>query len=317
MIRSTSSVALMVVCFAEAGMAPAAEPVAVPRWEQARDADEVLVFKTTPQGDLKLNVYRPQGWRADDRRPAILFWFGGGFKGGKLAAFARQSSYFATRGLVCICAEYRVKSRHDTDIDKCVEDARSAIRWVKSHAAKLGIDAKKIIASGGSAGGTLALCVALADGPDAADDDLKISTRPCALVLFNPAQGPVIAEFAQKIQGADKDKQRMGDLLSAIDRPQKDQPPTIMFFGTQDRLLNASRDFCAKSQAEPVRCELWTADGQRHSFFNRPPWYAATLRQADLFLGALGYVQGEPTVPGDPAATLKRLLPETEASAGS
>lgn len=292
----------------------AAEPAPRPTapWAQARQPDAVLTFKTTPQGDLKLEIYRPADLSADDRRPAILFWFGGGFTKGTIKAFARQSSYFATRGLVCVCAEYRVKDVHGTGIDKCVEDARSAMRWVKGHAAQLGIDPEKIVAAGGSAGGTLALSVALADGPDAAEDDLQVSTRPCALVLFNPAQGPPITGFARRIQAPEEEKDRMADLLSAIDRPRTDQPPAIMFFGTDDRLLAASRDFCGKAEAAGVRCELWTADGQGHSFFNREPWYSSTLRQADVFLGSLGYVQGEPTVASNPAAPLKRALPDAE-----
>lgn len=317
MLRRAWSVAVMAISLTQAGGGNAAEPEPgiVPPWAQARDPDEVLVFKTTPQGDLKLNIYRPQGWKAEDRRPAIVFWFGGGFTKGTIKAFSRQSSYFATRGLVCVCAEYRIKDVHGTDIDKCVEDARSAMRWVKGHASQLGIAPEKIIAAGGSAGGTLALSVALADGPDAKEDDLQISTRPCALILFNPAQGPAIAGFGQKIQGTTEEKKQVGDLLSAIDRPRSDQPPTIMFFGTDDRLLGASRDFCGKAQDVGARCELWTAEGQGHSFFNRPPWYSSTLRQADVFLGSLGYVQGEPTIPATPIAVLKRLLPASETPA--
>lgn len=305
--RSVWGVALIVLAGVSMAAAQQQRP-ATQQWAQAREPDETLVFKTTPQGDLKLNVFRPQDWKSADRRPAILFWFGGGFTKGTITAFSRQSTYFATRGLVCICAEYRVKDVHGTDIDKCVEDARSAMRWTKGHTSQLGIDPEKIVASGGSAGGTLALSVTLADGPDAKDDDLQVSTRPAALVLFNPAQGQAIAGIAQRIQAADDEKKRVGEFLSAIDRPRKDQPPAIMFFGTDDRLLRASHDFCAKTGEIGAQCELWTAQGQGHSFFNRPPWYSATLRQADLFLGSLGYVQGEPTVPIIPGAELKREL---------
>ncbi|HVA51600.1 MAG TPA: hypothetical protein VNH11_34990 [Pirellulales bacterium] len=78
MLRRTWAVAVMAAGLTQARMANAAEPGPgpVPPWAQARDPDEVLVFKW-PQGDLKLHIYRPQDWKAEDRRPAIVFWFGG------------------------------------------------------------------------------------------------------------------------------------------------------------------------------------------------------------------------------------------------
>ena len=40
------------------------------------------IYKKTPQGDLALHLYLPEDWRSDDKRPAILFFFGGGWRGG-------------------------------------------------------------------------------------------------------------------------------------------------------------------------------------------------------------------------------------------
>src|SRR5687767_7885469 len=48
----------------------------------SRSADKVLVFKKTPQTDLKAHIYFPPGWSASDQRPAIVFWSGGGFRNG-------------------------------------------------------------------------------------------------------------------------------------------------------------------------------------------------------------------------------------------
>ena len=162
-------------------------------------------------------------------------------------------------------------------------------------------------ASGGSAGGTLSLVVGLAAGPDAADDDTSVSARPCALVLFNPAQGGAIDSRLQALSA--EEKNRVVELLSAINHAQQGQPPAIFFFGTDDGLLEPSREFCRASLELGNRCELWTAEGEGHGFFNRPPWHETTLRKADEFLTSLGYLEGEPTIEAGPGAVLKQELP--------
>ena len=278
-----------------------------PSVKPAKPPQKSLVFKKTPQGDLKVHFYFPPDWKPDDRRPAMVFWFGGGFVGGAPAQFYAKAEYFAGRGLVCAAAEYRVKNAHGTSLDKCVEDARSAMRWMKQHADEYGIDPQKVVASGGSAGGTLSILVALATGPDAKDDPEGVSPRPCAMVLFNPAQGEaVISRIDPKLC----DKPQLIEQIAGLDRPEEGQPPAIVFFGTNDRLLTPSQKFCRQAIGLGNRCELWTAEGQGHGFFNRSPWHEATLFRADQFLVSLGYLQGPPTIKPVPTAVLQQRLPE-------
>lgn len=268
-----------------------------------RPPHQRVVFKRTPQGDLALHAYFPPGWKSTDRRPGIVFWFGGGFVGGSPAQFYAKAEYLASRGLVSLCAEYRVRNTHGTNLDACVEDARSAMRWVKGHAAELGIDPDRVIASGGSAGGTLSLLLALGHGPDADDDDLRFSPRPSALVLFNPAQGEAVIS---RISGSGAEKERVVGQIAPVNRPAKGLPPAIFFFGTADRLMTPSRGFHDQSVAMGNRSEFWTAADMPHGFFNRQPWHDATLRQTDAFLRALGYLAGEPAIASPPDAVLRR-----------
>jgi acetyl esterase len=274
-----------------------------------RAPDKTIVFKQTPQGELKLHLYLPKDWKASDTRPGIVFWFGGGFVRGTPAQFYHQAEYFAGRGLVCACAEYRVKNPHGTGIDKCIEDARSAMRWVKTHHAELGIDPERVIASGGSAGGTLALLVTLGNGPDGAGEDTSVSLKPCALVLFNPALGEFVSNILSR---GGEGREALAKQLSPLNAPQKGMPPAIFFFGTADRLMEPSHEFCEKALTLGNRCEFWTAAGMPHSFFNRPPWHDSTLRKADEFLTVLGYLKGEPQLPPAAHGILKRELPRAD-----
>ena len=82
-----------------------------------RAADKVVTFKQTPQGDLQAHIFFPPGWSARDQRPAIVFWVGGGFRSGKVGQFLSRSEYFASRGLVTICAEYRGRFRLGDDLN--------------------------------------------------------------------------------------------------------------------------------------------------------------------------------------------------------
>jgi len=149
----------------------------------------VVTYKATRQGDLKVNLYFPPGWKKTDRRPAIIFFFGGSCATGSPAQFASTAAYFAMRGLVAASAEYRIESIHHTPPQACAEDAKSAVRWLRLNAPRLGIDRGRVIAGGGSSGATIAAFAAYnaTFEPDGEDD--SISCKPDALVLINPAFG--------------------------------------------------------------------------------------------------------------------------------
>ena len=178
----------------KAGKAKAAPVADAPLPEGVKE----FTYKRTPQGELKLQVHYPADWKATDQRPAIVFFFGGGWKGGTTTQFLNQATYLAKRGLVAVRADYRVESRQHTTPESAVEDAKSAVRWVRAHAVELGVDPQRIVSSGGSAGGHLAACTGMTDAFEAKDEDAKISSRPSAMVLFNPALDLAALDVAAK-----------------------------------------------------------------------------------------------------------------------
>lgn len=266
---------------------------AAPAMTDAPVRHEERVYKNTPQGELKLHLSLPADWKPSDMRPAIVFFFGGGWKNGSHVQFVAQSDYFASRGMVAASADYRIESIHHTTPDKCVEDAKSAVRYLRRSASELGLDAGKIVAAGGSAGGHLAACTALVDGFDADTDDRSISCKPDALVLFNPALN--IDEIVVKRNASPEDKTR-AQAITPNRFIKAGTPPAIMFFGTDDGLKKGAVDYLARAKPLGLRAELWTAENQAHGFFNRPPWSLVTVRKADEFLASLGYLKGSPTV---------------------
>jgi acetyl esterase/lipase len=248
------------------------------------------VYKKIDGGELKLHYSFPTDWKQGDKRPAIVFFFGGGWTQGNVAQFARQADYLATRGMVAARADYRVKSRHQVTPDKCVEDAKSAVRWLRKNAVELGIDPDRIVASGGSAGGHLAACTALVDGVEPAGEDTAVSSRPNAMVLFNPALGP--EPLVERMPGQEELARKISPTLLV----RKDLPPALLLFGTSDRLLDAAKIYIQKSKECGDTAELYLAEGQGHGFFNRSPWKERTLYRTDEFLASIGYLQGKPTL---------------------
>ena len=253
---------------------------------------KTMTYKTIGDRDLKIHIHTPPGWQASDRRPAIVFFFGGGWRSGTVAQFQVQADYLAGRGMVAARADYRVKSRDDVTPDKCVEDARSAVRWMRQNAKKLGIDPEKLIASGGSAGGHLAACTMIPKSVEANGDDLSISTIPQAMVLFNPVLSFDHEQMIGRIGG---DKQ-LAQKISPTLHLDKNAPPALILFGTEDRLKVFGDAYWKKAETLGVRADKYLAEGQGHGFFNRSPWTERTLLAVDEFLASLGFLRGKPTI---------------------
>ena len=253
---------------------------------------ELVVYKVIDTTKLTLKVFYPDAGKFSGKRPAFIFYFGGGWVSRSLSQFETQAQYFAGRGMVCFIADYRVgKFNHATPFD-CVMDAKSAIRFVKKNADKYGIDPDKVVASGGSAGGHLAVATALINAYNDKNDDLAISPGPCALVLFNPVidNGPGGYGY-----------ERIGDQykqFSPLHNIVKGAPPTIVFLGENDDLIPIQTMRNYKKEMENVgsRCDLFLYPGQKHGFFNQPKFKNNTMYEADLFLSSLGYLKGKPEV---------------------
>ncbi|MCX7013794.1 MAG: alpha/beta hydrolase [Candidatus Sumerlaeota bacterium] len=226
---------------------------------------EPHVYKTVEGRDLHLDVIKPADWKAMDKRPAVVFFHGGGWDIGKgqPTQFNYQGKYLASRGMVSIQAQYRLiaDNRKEAPIGAC-QDAKSSMRWVRSHAAELGIDRDRIASGGGSAGGHLAAFVGMVEGTDDPQDDLTISRRPNAMVLDNPA----LLHSGQASAGKAKAEKKGAVAAGLIKNYAKispnasvspDDPPGIILVGSEDGVLpqDALKSFLEKCKAVGVRMD--------------------------------------------------------------
>jgi len=257
--------------------------------------DQILTYKTIGAVKLQLHLFKAPDHKVTDKKPSIVFFFGGGWVGGSPSQFYPHCRYFATRGMVAISAEYRIKSKHKTRPYECVKDGKSAIRWVRKHAPEIGIDPNRIAAGGGSAGGHVAAATGTVKGFEESSEDASISSRPNALVLFNP-----VYDNGPTGYGHERVQDRWQE-FSPLHNLDKHTPPTIVFLGTQDKLIPVATAEKYKEimKKAGVRCDLHLYRGQPHGFFNyrkgKNPYYFETVIAADQFLISLGYLKGNPS----------------------
>ena len=290
MISPLKSVALVCVAVFAALNPKMARPLPPP---PDAPVGRPVVYKTVDGRDLHLYITSPAQDDSGTLHPAIVFFHGGGWTSGSPAQFNRQSVALAERGMVAFNVEYRLIAKPPAmDSPRiCVEDAKSAIRWVREHARELHVDPARIVGAGGSAGGYLAGAAALVPEWDDPHDDTSVSPKPNALVLFFPAIAADPTSPEQRRFGNDM-KYAPESYLNAS------APPTIIFAGAADQLVkpDALRRYKASADKAGARCELIFYPDQRHGFANNEPYMTITLTAAEHFLESLGYLKPVPAV---------------------
>ncbi len=252
------------------------------------EPDREIVFKKTPQGKLRLHAFLPNDWKPTDRRSAIVFFFGGGWVGGSPKQLYPQARHLADQGMVAFSAEYRVNRRHKTSPFECVEDGKSAIRYIREHAAELGVDPERVAAGGASAGGHVAICTALI--ADSKEELSQSSSVPDAVIAFNP-----VVDTGPEGYGHNNLKDRYRE-LSPVEHVREKLPPMLIFHGTSDTTVpfeSASR-FGELMVKYGNDCQVVPFKDMVHGFFNfgrnenKP--YLETLKLTDHFLSRLEYL---------------------------
>ena len=271
------------------------------------EPDKQVVYLTPETGDpLQLHIFLPDDFSEDKKYPGVIFFFGGGWMGGTASQFFGQSAYLASRGMVAISADYRVKNRHGTPPRVSAEDAKEAIRYIRENANALSIDPEKIVAGGGSAGGHVAAATAFCLNIDR-NKDSPISCAPNALVLYNPVydNGPD-GYGHRRVRAYWEDMSPLHNIRSNL-------PPTLVLMGTNDRHVPVAtaQMFQEKMESADNECETHFFEGREHGFFNMNrngarSMFVETLVKVDAFLVKHGFISGENRV--DP--WLRKVLGE-------
>lgn len=278
-----------------ANAAPASKPATAARGPDYVDQlsarvepTRKVIYKKVGDRELALHIFEPQGYKPMDKRSCFVSIHGGGWTGMSPRRMYPFVTHAASLGMLGIAVEYRLAGKNGVTVYDCVRDSRSALRYIRSHAAELGIDPQKIVAHGGSAGGHLAAGTALFDGFDEpGEDPAKVSCVPNALVLLFP----VIDTSGEGYGNA-----RLGERwkeISPLHRVRPGTPPTIIFHGTGDTVTpyKGAKLFTEAMVQAKNHCELVTNEGGAHGYLMREKGLLEeTLQRTEQFLVQQGFV---------------------------
>ncbi|HXI50161.1 MAG TPA: alpha/beta hydrolase, partial [Candidatus Saccharimonadales bacterium] len=119
-----------------------------------------LEYSNPDQQHLQLNLARPKTGHGPF--PAVVCIHGGGFRAGTREGYDQLCVTLAQNGYVAATITYRLSPAYR--FPAAVHDSKAAVRWLRANAAKYQIDPKRIGATGGSAGGHLALFLGVTEG---------------------------------------------------------------------------------------------------------------------------------------------------------
>jgi acetyl esterase/lipase len=248
-----------------------------------------VVFGTGGGRDLRCDVYTPPGDGSD--RPCVILVHGGGWRIGDRSQLRGYGILLGRLGYVCVAPEYRLTPESPWPAQ--IHDVNAAIRWVRSNAERLGIDAERIAIEGNSAGAHLALLAAGTSSIDRFQGDggsPGVPTHVAAAVgiytptlFFNGERTRGSVPLVALSEAADDEVARLASPVSHVG---PDFPPTMLIHGTSDTTVPASASLvmyeALVEAGVPVELHMYAE--QPHAFDAAPEFGRQCAAEMHLFL---------------------------------
>lgn len=270
-----------------------------------------VTYLTASGKELKLDVYRPMK-RSEQPAPVMLHFHGGGWVAG-----SRESSAFALlpyleMGFTVLNVSYRLANV--ALAPAAVEDTLCALQWVGRNARKYNFDVAKVVATGDSAGGHLALATAMipsdspfthqcaANEPTWSGPYQNPAPKVAAVInwygitdLADMLQGPNQRSYAVAWFGSMQGRDALARALSPLSHVRAGGPAVFTIHGDADPLVPYAHGLRLKKalDASGVKNELHTVKGGGHGGFTADQHVAA-------YAAALAFLRGLAIVPPAP-----------------
>ncbi len=227
-----------------------------------------------PDRKQKADLYFPLEMPRDRRVPAVIIIHGGGFNDGDKDRRREVTigGHLARRGYVGMSIDYLLWSKgiKNPTWPRNLQDAKTAVRWLRANADRLGIDPERIGVIGGSAGGNLAAMLAVTGPKDGleppGDDDTSTRVR-CAVDLYGVADLMNYHDMKMFLKTREEDPESYRR-ASPIGYCDAGDAPVLLIHGTGDEVVDVSqsRTFAAALAAGGVDHELIEIPDAPHTF---------------------------------------------------
>lgn len=283
------------------GQSPEAQVVDVPVVQGRIDAISGVVYSQVFERGrsvrgLKMTLFVP---RTKEKKPAVLYFPGGGFTSADHEKFLEMRYALARAGYVVAACEYRAVPNK---FPALLEDAKAAVRWMRAHASEFGVDADRFGLLGDSAGGYVVQMAGATNGEknwDVGDfkevssdvqavvsiygisdlttigegignENVHASAAVTEALLLN---GPAFKDFAGASVNADPQKAKAASPIGHVDGT---EPPFLLMHGSGDKVVSPlqSKKMFEALLNKKVEAEYVLVRGAEHGDL---PWYQPSV----------------------------------------
>lgn len=245
-----------------------------------------IIYSTANNTELKLDLYLPKNHSTP--LPTLMLFHGGGWVAGQKERNVLQLLPYLSLGWAVVNVEYRLA--RNSPAPAAVEDCRCALRWVAYHAKEYNFDISKIVLTGGSAGGHLALITGMLPAQSIFDRQCptidsvrwRNGTEPqvnvAAIVnwygitdVAELLEGPNAKHYAMEWFGSLSNRKELARIASPITHVRAGLPPTITVHGDEDDVVPYSQAVRLHAALNRVGVpnKLVTIHGAKHDGFSR------------------------------------------------
>lgn len=238
-----------------------------------------IEFSNVANQHLQVNLAQPK--QGSGPFPAIVCIHGGGFRAGKREGYDKLCMTFAQHGYVAITVTYRLAP--EFQFPAAVHDCKTAVRWLRAHAAEYHVDPTRIGVMGGSAGGHLAQFLGVTAGVPQFEGEGyndQSSAVTCVVNFFGPSDftksyGASVdaAEVLPLFFGGDLTTKRKEHIIgSPLYWVTPNAAPTLCLHGTKDEYVafEQAQWIVDKLKAATVEAELLPFEGAGHGLKGVP-----------------------------------------------
>lgn len=256
-----------------------------------------VVYGNTGNRNLLMDVFTPGYKSGTEKRTALIFIFGGGWRSGNRTLHYPLVERLAAMGYVCFTPEYRLST--EALYPAAVHDIKAAIRWVRKNAGVYGIDPDRIVIGGHSAGGQLAALMGSTHddltlkgncGNEQQSDKVNAVIDVDGILAFiHPESGE--GDDSRKIAAAtywfgysNTENPSIWEQASPLHHVNKMAAPILFLNSSVARMHAGREDYIKELNKFGIYSKVVTYENAPHSFCFFDPWFDPMLKEMDVFL---------------------------------